>query len=69
MTKLGYLIPTREQIMLGQHSTDYLLTRAKTARDLDFDSLWVGEYRKYERGLNLSPVKSLTENALAYAGS
>lgn len=43
MTKLGYLIPTREQIMLGNHSTDDLLVRAKTARDHGFESLWVGD--------------------------
>lgn len=43
MTKLGYLVPTREQIMLDAHGTSELLERAAFARDQGFDSLWVGD--------------------------
>lgn len=43
MTKLGYLIPTREQIMNGDHGTSGLLDRARFAADQGFDSLWVGD--------------------------
>jgi alkanesulfonate monooxygenase SsuD/methylene tetrahydromethanopterin reductase-like flavin-dependent oxidoreductase (luciferase family) len=43
MTKLGYLVPTREQIMQGSHGTRELLQRAKFAKDAGFDSLWVGD--------------------------
>ena len=43
MTKLGYLVPTREQIMQEAHGTDELIRRAQFARDKGFDSLWVGD--------------------------
>lgn len=43
MVKLGYLVPTREQIMQGEHSTSGLLDRGRFARDQGFDSLWVGD--------------------------
>jgi len=43
MVKLGYLVPTREQIMQGEHSTRGLLDRGRFARDQGFDSLWVGD--------------------------
>ena len=43
MTRLGYLIPTREQIMQDAHGTAELLDRARFARDLGIDSLWVGD--------------------------
>lgn len=42
-TKLGYLLPTREQIMAGQPGTKTLLDQGKRAADLGFDSLWVGD--------------------------
>jgi len=41
--KLGYLLPTREQIMRGDHGADALLTLARKAADLGFDSLWAGD--------------------------
>lgn len=41
--KLGYLLPTRENIMNGQPSGRLLLDRARQARQLGFDSLWVGD--------------------------
>lgn len=43
MTKLGYLVPTREQIMQEAHGTDELIRRAQFARDQGLDSLWVGD--------------------------
>lgn len=43
MTRLGYLIPTREQIMLCEHGVRTLLDRGRFARDQGFDSLWVGD--------------------------
>ena len=41
--KLGYLIPTRENIMSGDHSASGLLQRAQLVEQLGFDSLWVGD--------------------------
>ena len=41
--KLGYLIPTREQIMRGEHAARTLVDAGKHAAGLGFDSLWVGD--------------------------
>ncbi len=41
--KLGYLLPTREQVMRGQHDTAPLLDAARLARNLGYDSVWVGD--------------------------
>lgn len=41
--KLGYLLPTRENIMRGDHETSGLIDRAKRAADLGFDSAWIGD--------------------------
>lgn len=41
--KLGYLLPTREKVMAGDHSARELLNAGKQAADLGFDSLWVGD--------------------------
>ncbi len=43
MTKLGYLVPTREQIMQEAHGTGELIERAQFAQKQGFDSLWVGD--------------------------
>ena len=43
MTKLGYLIPTREYVMTGKHETTALIEQGRQARVLGFDSLWVGD--------------------------
>lgn len=43
MPKLGYLLPTRERIMAGQHETGPMLELAERAEKLGFDSLWVGD--------------------------
>lgn len=41
--KIGYLLPTREQIMEGRPRTGPLLALAERARGLGFDSVWVGD--------------------------
>ncbi len=41
--KLGYLIPTREQILNNDHSARGLIDRAAFAHELGFDSVWIGD--------------------------
>src|SRR5262245_21203689 len=41
--RIGYLLPTREQIMAGQPQAKPLLELAERAERLGFDSLWVGD--------------------------
>jgi len=41
--RLGYLLPTREQIMEGRAETASLLGLAERARSLGFDSIWAGD--------------------------
>src|ERR1700712_1583559 len=41
--RIGYLLPTREQIMEGRPETGPLLDLATRARALGFDSVWVGD--------------------------
>lgn len=41
--KLGYLIPTREQILNNDHSAQGLIRRAALAQELGFDSVWIGD--------------------------
>nr|WP_294519241.1 LLM class flavin-dependent oxidoreductase [uncultured Rhodopila sp.] len=41
--KLGYLLPTREQIMEGRPETGPLLALAERAAALGYDSVWVGD--------------------------
>ncbi len=43
MTKVGYLLPTREAIMAAQPATARLLHLAEQAERLGFDSVWVGD--------------------------
>ncbi len=40
---LGYLLPTRERVMAGQHGTGPILALADRAADLGFDSVWIGD--------------------------
>ncbi len=40
---IGYLLPTREQIMEGRPEAAPLLTLAEKAEGLGYDSLWVGD--------------------------
>ena len=41
--KVGYLLPTREQVMRGRPEAAPLLRLAEKAEDLGFDSVWVGD--------------------------
>ncbi len=41
--KLGYLLPTRENVMRGQPSGRVLLDAAERAAGLGFDSVWAGD--------------------------
>ena len=41
--KLGYLLPTRERIMEGEHEVAPMLTLAEQAEGMGFDSVWVGD--------------------------
>ncbi len=41
--KLGYLLPTREQIMQGRPEAGPLLTLAERAESLGYASIWVGD--------------------------
>ena len=41
--KIGYLLPTREQIMAGQPETRGMLELATRAEALGFDAIWVGD--------------------------
>jgi alkanesulfonate monooxygenase SsuD/methylene tetrahydromethanopterin reductase-like flavin-dependent oxidoreductase (luciferase family) len=43
MPRLGYLLPTREQIMEGRPDAASLLALAARAEGLGFDSVWVGD--------------------------
>src|SRR5262249_57798398 len=41
--KLGYVVPTREQIMDGRPEAAPLLSLAERAERLGYDSIWVGD--------------------------
>ena len=41
--RLGYLLPTREQVMAGQPQAALLLALAERAQGLGFDSIWAGD--------------------------
>ncbi|MDP6816037.1 MAG: LLM class flavin-dependent oxidoreductase, partial [Alphaproteobacteria bacterium] len=41
--KIGYLLPTREQIMHGQPEAAPLMALAERAEGLGYDSVWVGD--------------------------
>jgi alkanesulfonate monooxygenase SsuD/methylene tetrahydromethanopterin reductase-like flavin-dependent oxidoreductase (luciferase family) len=41
--RIGYLLPTREQILAGQPQATPLLALAELAEHLGFDSVWVGD--------------------------
>ncbi|HVB18423.1 MAG TPA: LLM class flavin-dependent oxidoreductase, partial [Stellaceae bacterium] len=41
--RIGYLLPTREQVMQGRPEAAPLLSLAERAEGLGFDSIWVGD--------------------------
>ncbi|MGC2411419.1 MAG: LLM class flavin-dependent oxidoreductase, partial [Stellaceae bacterium] len=42
-TRIGYLLPTREQVMEGRPEVAPLLALAERAEGLGYDSIWVGD--------------------------
>ena len=40
---LGYLLPTRERIMVGVHETSQILDLASHADNIGLDSVWIGD--------------------------
>ena len=40
---VGYLVPTREAIMSGEHETTRLMALAERAEQLGYQSIWVGD--------------------------
>ncbi|MEC7490603.1 MAG: LLM class flavin-dependent oxidoreductase [Pseudomonadota bacterium] len=41
--QLGYLLPTRERIMVGKHEVQEILKLGEIADELGVDSIWVGD--------------------------
>ncbi|MDE0175317.1 MAG: LLM class flavin-dependent oxidoreductase [Defluviicoccus sp.] len=41
--KLGYLLPTRQRVMEGEHHTDRILELADLAEEIGLDSVWIGD--------------------------
>lgn len=41
--KVGYLLPTRERVMVGVHETGPILELADKAESLGLDSVWIGD--------------------------
>ena len=41
--KLGYLLPTRERVMVGVHETDRILELGDVAEEVGLDSVWIGD--------------------------
>ena len=41
--KLGYLLPTRERVMVGVHDTDRILELGDVAEEAGLDSVWIGD--------------------------
>src|SRR5205809_7435634 len=41
--RIGYLLPTREQVMEGRPEAAPLLALAEWAEELGYDSIWVGD--------------------------
>lgn len=40
---LGYLLPTRERVMVGVHDTDQILKLGDKAEEVGLDSVWIGD--------------------------
>ena len=41
--RIGYLLPTRERIMRGEHDASTILDLASRAEGLGFESVWIGD--------------------------
>jgi len=65
--KFGYLLPTRERIMAGEHETRSVLTLARKAEAMGFDSLWIGDSvtakPRHDALSMLAAIAAVTERA------
>src|SRR5438445_2460309 len=65
--RIGYLLPTREQVMQGRPEAAPLLALAERAEGLGYDSIWVGDSilarPRHEPLTLLSAVAARTRNA------
>src|SRR5882762_9924798 len=65
--RIGYLLPTREQVMQGRPEAAALLALAERAEGLGYDSIWVGDSilarPRHEPLTLLSAVAALTRKA------
>jgi hypothetical protein len=52
--KLGYLLPTREQIMEGRPEAGPLLALADRAEALGYESVWAGAIRSRVAGSSVN---------------
>ncbi|GAB3450838.1 LLM class flavin-dependent oxidoreductase [Actinophytocola sediminis] len=43
MLRIGYLLPTRDQAVLGDHDPGRLVAQARRAEELGLDSVWAGD--------------------------
>ncbi len=43
MTRIGYLLPSRDQTVLGEHDLARLVAQARRAEELGLDSVWAGD--------------------------
>src|SRR5690349_22718439 len=41
--EIGYLLPTRDQAVLGRHDPGRLVAQARRAEELGLDSVWAGD--------------------------
>ena len=67
MASFGYLLPTRERIMAGQHETRSILDLARRAEALGFDALWIGDSvtakPRHDALSMLAAIAAVTERA------
>src|SRR3984957_10355220 len=54
--RIGYLLPTREQVMEGRPEAAPLLALAEKAERLGFDSIWVGDSLRARPGHDPLPL-------------
>src|SRR5258708_37045358 len=67
MARIGFLLPTREQVMEGRPETAPLLALAERAEGLGYESIWVGDSitarPRHEPLTLLSAVAARTKHA------
>jgi probable F420-dependent oxidoreductase len=66
-TRIGYLLPTRDQTVSGEHAPQRLVERAARAEKLGYDSIWAGDSpitrQRADPLLVLAAVAEATEKA------